>query len=64
MGVDMPNRDDALVQLATRIPKRIHHELKLRCVTSELSVMEFVAQAIEEKLARESARSPRRAVRP
>jgi predicted HicB family RNase H-like nuclease len=36
----------------TRIPKSLHRELKLNCVTAETSVMDFVTQAIEEKLAR------------
>jgi predicted HicB family RNase H-like nuclease len=63
MGEDMPTRDDTLVQLATRIPKRLHHELKLRCVSAEVSLMEFVAQALEEKLVRETGRTPQRAVR-
>ncbi len=40
------------VQLATRIPKPLHRELKLHCVTTETSVMDFVTKAIEEKLAR------------
>jgi predicted HicB family RNase H-like nuclease len=38
------------VQLATRIPKPLHRELKLHCVTAETSVMDFVTKAIEEKL--------------
>ena len=40
------------VQLTTRIPKSLHRELKLHCVTADTSVMEFVTKAIEEKLAR------------
>jgi hypothetical protein len=40
------------VQLATRIPKTLHRRLKLHCVTADTSVMGFVVQAIEEKLAR------------
>jgi len=59
----MLDRDDTLVQLATRIPKRLHHLLKLRCVTTDVSVMEFVAQAIEEKLTRDVARGGRRALK-
>ena len=38
------------VQLATRIPKALHRELKLYCVNAESSVMDFVTKAIEEKL--------------
>jgi predicted HicB family RNase H-like nuclease len=42
----------AWVQLATRIPKSLHREIKLHCVTIGTSVMAFVTRAIEEKLAR------------
>jgi len=43
------------VQLATRIPKALHRELKLHCVHREMAVMHFVTKAIEEKLAALSA---------
>jgi predicted HicB family RNase H-like nuclease len=39
------------VQLATRIPKTLHREIKVHCVDTGRSVMDFVTQAIEEKLA-------------
>ena len=42
-------------QLATRIPKALHRDLKLHCVSAETSVMEFVTQAIAEKLAGRTA---------
>lgn len=38
------------VQLATRIPKTLHRELKLHCVKSDTSVMDFVVKALREKL--------------
>ena len=38
------------VQLATRIPKTLHKNLKLHCVKTDVSVMEFVVAALEEKL--------------
>ena len=41
-------------QLATRIPKDLHRRLKLRCVTDDIAVMEFVVEAIEEKLGRKA----------
>lgn len=41
------------VQLATRIPKSLHRTMKLHTVVAETTVMDFVVQAIEEKLARE-----------
>jgi hypothetical protein len=40
------------VQLATRIPQSLHRELKLHCVTHDIVLMHFVAEAIEEKLGR------------
>jgi predicted HicB family RNase H-like nuclease len=52
----MPKVEDPLVQLATRIPKRVHRELKLHCVTSETTVMEFLIEALKEQLAREGQR--------
>lgn len=48
--------DEAWVQLATRIPKSLHRELKLHCVHADTSVMGFVVAAIKEKLARGSRR--------
>lgn len=48
------------VQLATRIPKPLHRELKLHCVTAETSVMDFVVKAIQEKLGRSGSASKRR----
>ena len=54
----------ARVELATRIPKSLHRKLKLHCVTTETSVMDFVTQAIAEKLARTRAvRAKRRRVK-
>jgi predicted HicB family RNase H-like nuclease len=51
------------VQLATRIPKTLHRELKLHCVKSDVSVMEFVVRALEEKLRREGGSRERRSAR-
>jgi len=59
----MPTEGEVWVQLATRIPKHLHRELKLHCVKSDVSVMEFVVKALEEKLAREAGRSERRRAR-
>lgn len=55
----MAARDEERVQLATRIPKRLHHEVKLHCVRAEQSVMAFATDAITEKLTRETSRRPR-----
>jgi predicted HicB family RNase H-like nuclease len=57
----MAERDDAVVQLATRIPKELHRRLKLHCVTNDLSLMDFVVAALEERLAREGKRPGRKA---
>jgi hypothetical protein len=39
-------------QFSTRIPKDLHHRLRVYCVTHGLVLMHFVAVAIEEKLGR------------
>jgi predicted HicB family RNase H-like nuclease len=49
------------VQLATRIPKTLHRELKLHCVKADTSVMEFVVAALRDRLAREAGRRRARA---
>ncbi|HZP41649.1 MAG TPA: hypothetical protein VFD84_09065 [Candidatus Binatia bacterium] len=56
----MAKDDDVLIQLATRIPKGLHREIKLFCVHNGISVMEFVATALEEKLRKSSVRGGRR----
>ena len=56
----MAKDDDVLIQLATRIPKNLHREIKLFCVQSGISVMEFVAAALEDKLRRSNVRGGRR----
>ena len=50
----MPKPDEPIAQLATRIPKELHRRLKLYCVTHEIVLMHFVAEAIEEKLGRKT----------
>jgi hypothetical protein len=58
----MTSEGEVWVQLATRIPKQLHRELKLYCVKSDVSVMDFVVSALQDKLARESrGRQSRRA---
>ena len=52
----MANEDEVWVQLATRIPKALHRELKLRCVQTDTSVMEFVVDALRAKLVKETGR--------
>ena len=52
-------RDEAWVQLATRIPKDLHRALKLHCVTSDTTLMDFVVAALTEKLGRDQKRRAR-----
>ena len=56
----MTTDGEVWVQLATRIPKVLHRELKLHCVKNDVSVMEFVVKALEEKLGRDQARGGER----
>jgi predicted HicB family RNase H-like nuclease len=58
----MATEGEVWVQLATRIPKNLHRELKLHCVKSDVSVMDFVVKALREKLSRESGAGERRKV--
>jgi len=55
----MAKTEEPLTQLATRIPKELHHRLKLHCVTHDTSVMDFVTEAIREKFARQGRRGRR-----
>jgi hypothetical protein len=48
--IGMAEGDEVWVQLATRVPKTLHRDLKLHCVVTETPVTEFVTKAIEEKL--------------
>lgn len=48
--------EEALVQLATRIPKELHREIRLHCVKVDVTVMRFVVEAVAEKLKRDTAR--------
>ena len=41
---------DILIQLATRIPRSLHREIKIHCVANGISVMQFVAMALEARL--------------
>jgi hypothetical protein len=40
------------VQLATRIPKRLHRALKLDCIATEVLVQDWVRDALEVHLRR------------
>jgi len=55
----MPRGDEELIQLATRIPSRLHRSIKLHCVEQGTSVMEFVAEALQERLNKARGRGAR-----
>ena len=57
----MTTAHEAWTQLATRIPKELHRRLKLHCVTHDTSVMDFVVEALKEKLGAAGSRARRRA---
>lgn len=44
--------DEPLVQMATRVPASLVHRVKVHCVERGQSMMEFVAEALREKLRR------------
>ena len=44
----------AWVQLATRIPEKLHTNLKLHCIEQETSIQDFIILALEEVLAKNS----------
>jgi hypothetical protein len=58
---NMTEQNEAWVQLATRIPRRLHRAMKLHCVANEVSLMAFVVEALREKLDAPSSRGSRRA---
>jgi hypothetical protein len=53
------DKDEVWVQLATRIPTGLRFELKLHSVKTDTSIMDFVIQAIAEKLKRDTGRKRR-----
>ena len=57
----MTDQNEAWVQLATRIPRRLHRAMKLHCVTNEVSLMAFVVEALREKLETPTGSRGRRA---
>ena len=48
--------DEPMVQLATRVPASLVQQLKIHCVEREISAMQFVAEALREKLRRAGVR--------
>ena len=54
----MADKADPLVAVTTVIPKRLHSEAKGYCRARALTMMDFVAEALVEKL--RASRPPRR----
>ena len=50
-------REEAMTQLATRIPKSLHQRLKWHCVEGDIAFMDFVAAAVKERLQRKGGHS-------
>ena len=48
--------DEIYVQLATRIPKSLHREVKQQCVADDTSVMAFVTAALQMFLAQRKSK--------
>ena len=40
------------IQLATRVPAQLRRALRIHCVESEVSIADFVAQALAQRLER------------
>ena len=58
----MPTRlhgEAHLVQLATRIPRRVARDLKAFCVRNDVRLQAFVRNALEERLVRSRQRRRR-----
>ena len=53
---DKPATDEPMVQMATRVPQSLMQRLRVHCVEREISVMQFVADAVRNKLRRSGIR--------
>jgi hypothetical protein len=47
------------VSLCTRVPRTLRRAIRLHCTSTERPMMDFVREAIEEKLGRDAAAPPR-----
>jgi hypothetical protein len=50
----MAVESEGWIQLATRIPKSLHREVRLHCLKAETTMMHFLVAALREKLAKGS----------
>jgi hypothetical protein len=48
--------EEAMVQMATRVPAALLQRIKIHCVEREVAVMDFIADALREKLRRSGLR--------
>ena len=55
-----PVDEEQLVQLATRVPRRIVRQLKEHCVRHDVRMQSFVRTALSEKLTRSRGSRPLR----
>jgi hypothetical protein len=55
-----PVDEEQLVQLATRVPRRIVRQLKEFCVRHDVRMQSFVRTALSEKLTRSRGNRPLR----
>jgi hypothetical protein len=48
------SESEVRVSLATRLPKSLHRKVRLHCLKSDTTMMEFLVAALREKLAKAS----------
>ena len=52
----LPATEERLTQLATRVPARLHRAIRVHCVQQNTSVMQFVAEALADRLKKTQGR--------
>lgn len=55
----MADEKEPWVQLATRIPISLRRKMKLHCITTETTMVDFIVAAIEEKIGRDAKKRQR-----
>lgn len=50
------DRQEGMIQMATRIPRSLHRAVRMHCVAKDQTVMSFVLEACREKLRRVAVR--------
>jgi hypothetical protein len=59
-GGERMTKMDGWAYLATRVPRQLHHRIRIYCVERESSIGEFVVAALREKLRGRARPAPRR----